>query len=338
MTDKPVVWQLLTIDINFDIFDNVINNEFMFKGSAFMNRQQLEMFLSLSKSLNFTKTASEFYTSQPTISRQIVLLEEEWGINLFVRNKREVRLTPSGAIMYEKCIESLKIIDDGIAKCNDISNGTTGNLRLGILETMDTSIFVMPIASYFNSLFPNIHLNIEKRSFRELREKLESGYIDIVFTLDFDIKGISNLAYDKFCDVTAGIVVSKNSPLAKKEHLDPEDFIDETFLLPCPSDCPGRKEELENILKNLGIKYKGMEYRDNAESVTLNIRSGKGVALLDTSISVVSDESHYTFFPLPKEIAPLSVVYAWKKDNTNPAMAQFINTLFTRENIDVFFN
>lgn len=302
-----------------------------------MTRQQLEIFLSLSKSLNFTKTAGEFYTSQPTISRQIVLLEEEWGVSLFVRNKREVRLTPSGVIMYEKCLEALKIIDDGITKCKDIPNGTTGNLRIGILETMDASMFVLPVASYFNSLFPNIHLNMERRSFRELREKLDSGYLDIIFTLDFDVKGISNLAYDKFCDVTAGIVISKNSPLAIKDYLDPEDLIDETFLVPCPSDCPGRKEEVEIMLGKLGYKFKNIAYRDNAESVTLNIRAGKGVSLLDTSITVVSDEDHYKFFPLPKEVAPLSIVYAWKKHNTNPTLAQFINILFLRKNIDVFY-
>ncbi len=303
-----------------------------------MNQVQLEMFLSLAKNLNFTKTAEEFFTSQPTISRQINLLEEEWGLSLFIRNKREVRLTPAGTIMYDKCVEILNLIDEGIEKSKELINGNTGNIRIGILETMDTSIFVMPVASYFNSKFPSIHLNIEKRSFRELREKLEAGFFDIIFTFDFEIKNAPNLAYDKFCDVTAGIVISKKHPLAQKETLEKDDLLNENFLLPRPSDSPKRKEELEDVLEKIGIKHKGVIYLDNAESVNLNIRAGKGVALLDTSVTIVSDEIHYKFFPLEKELAPLSVVYAWKKDNTNPAMAQFINTLFTRTNIDVFHN
>lgn len=171
-----------------------------------MNRNQLEIFFSLSKTLNFTKTAKEFYTSQPTISRQISLLEEEWGLSLFVRNKREVSLTLSGEIMYEKCMEALKLIDDGIAKSKEAINGTTGEIRIGILETMNSS----------------------------------------------------------------------------------------------------------------------------------NIRSGKGVALLDTSIAAVSDESRYKFFPISKDVAPLSLVYAWRIDNVNSALDQFINTLFIKEHIDVF--
>lgn len=301
-----------------------------------MNRIQLEIFFSLSKTLNFTKTAKEFFTSQPTISRQISLLEEEWGLSLFVRNKREVSLTLSGEIMYEKCMEALKLIDDGVAKSKEAVNGTTGEIRIGILETMNSSMFVMPVASYFNKEFPNIYLNIERRSFGELRRKLDAGYFDIIFTLDFDLKEMNEIVYDKFCDVTIGILLAKNHPLSTKENLETEDLKDETFLLPCPSDSPGRKEELELILKKLNLKYKDIVYIENAESVTLNIRSGKGVALLDTSIAVVSDESHYKFFPISKDVAPLSLVYAWRIDNVNSALDQFINTLLIREHIDVF--
>ena len=147
---------------------------------------------------------------------------------------------------------------------------------------------------------------------------------------------MKEIVYDKFCDVTTGILLAKNHPLTTKENLETEDLKDETFLLPCPSDSPGRKEELELILKKLNLKYKDIVYRENAESVTLNIRSGKGVALLDTSIAAVSDESRYKFFPISKDVAPLSLVYAWRIDNVNSALDQFINTLFIKEHIDVF--
>lgn len=301
-----------------------------------MNRIQLEMFLSLSKNLNFTKTANEFFTSQPTISRQIVLLEEEWGFPLFIRNKREVTLTSAGIIMAEKCHEALNIIDEGLKNSKKTRNGTTGSIRIGMLETLNSSVFVMPVASYFNRLFPDIHLNIEKRSFGELREKLDNGHLDIIFTLDFDLRHMKGIAYDKYCDLTAGILMSSQHKLAKKEFLMDDDLKDEVFLLPCPEDTPGRKEDLERILKSAGLIYKDIVYRDNADSVNLNIRTGKGVALLDNSISVIADEAHYKFFPVKKEHAPLALVYAWKQDNQNAALVQLINILLQKETIDIF--
>jgi DNA-binding transcriptional LysR family regulator len=117
-----------------------------------MNRQQMEIFLSLAKNLNFTKTANEFYTSQPTISRQISLLEEEWEVALFVRNKREVRLTPAGTIMFEKCQEALKIIDDGLQESRETESGTTGNIRIGFSNNV-FFCFCYPVASFLIKLF-----------------------------------------------------------------------------------------------------------------------------------------------------------------------------------------
>ena len=148
-----------------------------------MNRQQLEMFLSLSKTLNFTKTANDFFTSQPTISRQISLLEEEWGLPLFIRSKREVRLTPAGTIMCGKCKESLELIDDGLLKSRKAEQGNSGKIRIGMLESMNSSFFVTPVAASFNKKYPDIYLSFEKRSFAELRDKLSSGHFDIIFSL-----------------------------------------------------------------------------------------------------------------------------------------------------------
>lgn len=59
------------------------------------------MFKELTKNLSFSKTAETFYTTQPTVSRQIRMLEEEWGVRLFDRNKRQVKLTKAGMIMAD---------------------------------------------------------------------------------------------------------------------------------------------------------------------------------------------------------------------------------------------
>lgn len=303
-----------------------------------MNRQQIEMFISVAKHLNFTKAAPEFFTSQPTVSRQISLLEEEWGFPLFVRNKKEVRLTSGGAIMLSKCKEVISLIDSGLQENRELEQGRSGNIRIGCLESMDTSIFVSPTAVYFNKQNPNIHIGIEKRSFAELREKLDSGYFDIIFTFDFEAKYMQNIIYDKFCNVRCGFLMSKNHKLANRADLKLEDFSNETFILPDALDSPGRTEELKNILDRLGISCNNIIYVPNQDSIMLNIRAGKGLALMDSSITSIFEEEHFSFYQLPEGAAPLSVVYAWKQDNLNPVVALYINTLFLKEYIDVFYN
>ena len=76
-----------------------------------MTDMQIKMFMELTRTLSFSKTAETFYTTQPTISRQIRMLEEEWGIRLFDRNKRQVKLTKAGKVMadffaeHEDCLK-----------------------------------------------------------------------------------------------------------------------------------------------------------------------------------------------------------------------------------------
>ncbi|MBO4835604.1 MAG: LysR family transcriptional regulator [Lachnospiraceae bacterium] len=77
-----------------------------------MTDMQIKMFMELTRSLSFSKTAETFYTTQPTISRQIRMLEEEWGIRLFDRNKRQVKLTKAGKVMADFFDEH----DDGLKK------------------------------------------------------------------------------------------------------------------------------------------------------------------------------------------------------------------------------
>ena len=67
-----------------------------------INFQQMEYFLSVAEKLNFTEAAKSLYISQPSLSKQISLLEEELGFALFIRNKRSVRLTPAGEVLNRK--------------------------------------------------------------------------------------------------------------------------------------------------------------------------------------------------------------------------------------------
>ena len=66
-----------------------------------MTDLQVKFFMELTRTPSFSKTAETFYTTQPTVSRQIKMLEEEWGVKLFDRNKRQVQLTKAGKIMAD---------------------------------------------------------------------------------------------------------------------------------------------------------------------------------------------------------------------------------------------
>lgn len=291
-----------------------------------MTSQQIAIFLSLAENLNFTQTAKEYYTTQPTVSRQISLLEEELGFPLFIRNKKEVRLTFQGTVMKEKFKEAQEAVKDGIRQVRRMQSGENLQLRIGSLEGMDPDLFVAPGAACFNRQYPSVRVSVERRSFGELRRKLDRGDLDLIFTLDFETKYLNDILYEEYYPLHAGILMSEDHPLASIEDLKARDFSGQTFILPEEYDSPGRTEELREILRRSGIVCGDIIYVPNEESILLNIRSAKGVGLLDSSWREVRD-ARYRFFELDPETARLTAVCVWKKDNSNPAVSMYVDML-----------
>ncbi|NTV91030.1 MAG: LysR family transcriptional regulator [Clostridiales bacterium] len=293
-----------------------------------MNSEQVEIFLCVARFLSFTAAAAELHTTQPTVSRQISLLEKEWGFSLFARNKKEVRLTPGGRIMLQKCREAQTAIASGIKEAMDIENGISGTVRIGCLESMDSSVHIEPRAAEFIKKYPSIRMSIVKRSFSELRSKLEAGELDVIFTLDFELNNLKNIEHEALCPVCCGILMNASHPFARKSFISPEEWKDETFILPDEEDSPGRQSELKRVMEGMRISYRNVLFVPNQESMLMNVLAGKGVALMDTSVLSVNDKGLYSFYPLDEAKVPLSVVYAWKKENTNPALILFLNSMF----------
>jgi len=293
-----------------------------------MNSQQIEYFLSAVKHLNFTKAADEFYTSQPTISRQIALLEDELGFELFIRDRGNLQLTAGGAIMAQELQRSNKIIHDAIARVEFVSDGREGEISIGYVSGMNTDLYVYPPTVDFMGKYPLINVMIESRSFSGLRKDLDSGEFDLIFTFDFELPTIQNASHIECYTVSTLIAMSSSHPLADKDIIIPQDFSGQTFLLPRPMDSNMGRSDVLEILKKLNITGVKLISMNGIESMLFSVRSGVGVALLDSSMELVFD-NRYRYFLLPKEhvFSTLRIEAVWKKDNLNPIIPIYLEVL-----------
>ena len=229
-----------------------------------------------------------------------------------------------------------KKLESGLGEVKEVREGKTRNIRIGFLEAMDTALFVEPTASYFSHRFPGIDISLEKHSFAGLPNGLVSGELDIIITLDFEARVIQDIAYNTYYPVQAVFLMSRNHPLASKKDLKPIDFAEETSFTTEAIASTDQIEEFRGICRKNGFECRNILTAKNQGSVMLQVRSGKGVALVDTSLVNIYDKNLYSYFILPKETAPVSVIYAWKKDNLNPAVALYINTLIDSGPIDIY--
>lgn len=290
-----------------------------------MLSEKIEIFIEAADSLRFSAVAKKRYTTQPTISRQISALEEEWGVKLFVRSNKGLRLTPEGAIMLNCCKKMKESCEKSLAMAKEIQIGKQDKLRLGFLETLDVERIFMPFMTEFSETYHELDISITYASFGELRRGLEKNVFDIIYTLDFEEKNIrSDVVVDEILNLKPWIVLSRNHPLFYKEDLKLEDCLNEYFYLPETTDSPGREEDLRMILKSNGIGNGKIRFVSNLESVLFQVKMGKGIALLDSGVKEILN-SDFRTLELKTHEGSLNLVCVWKKDNLNPFLPLFLN-------------
>lgn len=291
-----------------------------------MITEKIEIFLDVAEYLCFTDVAKKRYTTQPTISRQISALEEEWGLQLFIRTNKGLRLTPEGVIMLGCCKKIKQQCESSIQVARQIELCKEENLRIGFLENIDIDNFFIDFLEAFSQKYSNVNISIYRHSFGELRTGLEKGKLDIIYTYNFDVKNIkTEVVANRLANIKCRFVISQKHHLFKKEELSFNDLVEEYFYIPEAMDAPGREDDLQMILKAHGISSVKICCVSNLDTVLFNVRMGKGVALLATCTKWINQEN-FRGLELVDTYGTIGLECVWRKDNLNPYLSIIANS------------
>ena len=154
-----------------------------------MELRQLQFFVAVAERLNFSRAAEALYISQPSLSYQIAELERELGVELFMRDRRRVALSPAGALLLEPSRELLAVserirnIAGEIARNGAGPDAGSGRLRVGFDSTEDhfECIGRTDALARFSSLFPGVDLDCRQQDFDLCTRGLLDGELDVAF-------------------------------------------------------------------------------------------------------------------------------------------------------------
>ena len=149
-----------------------------------MTTQQLGYFIRLAEELNYTYVARIFFITQPTLSRQIVNLENELNVNLFVREHNSVKLTKEGKHFYERIKPLYQEFIRAVEETQKIS-GTSGSVTIGLQEEQLISSSLGQAIGVLRERHPNLHINILRGTYDALFEGLNNGKYDILNVLHY---------------------------------------------------------------------------------------------------------------------------------------------------------
>lgn len=195
-----------------------------------MNIIHLENFLAIVKYKSFSAAALELCITQSSLSKHIMALEKELGMELFDRSKREIKLTAAGHVFHKHA----EIIDSSyrgmIKEMKDFNIHEKTTIRIAAIPVL-TQYNIPGAIAKFKETYPNIAVELSEESHRSrLLTGLNKGIYDMVIMrtnfLDERQYHIWPLAEDEL-----SFVVSKNHPMADRESVSMNELNDEKFIL-----------------------------------------------------------------------------------------------------------
>ena len=290
-----------------------------------MNLMRIKYFVAVAKWGSFSKAAQTLYVSQPNLSRQIALMEQEVGFELFRRSGKSIQLTRAGEYLYSQLRDLPEMTERAIAHAESISRRDSGSLSIGVLEGQDVNAFLSDRISILREQDPDLNIEMERNSFRNLRQGLERGTYDGLFTLEFELDGHPDWESMMLLQQPGAIVISRSHPLAQKDVLTIEDVRNEPFVAISREDSPGGYNLLLKQCAECGFEPNIVRETATLESLFLCVEMGIGVAILDRNTRLERNTALRIIDIPGSRAAGLTAV--WRKDNRNPMVPALINLL-----------
>lgn len=292
-----------------------------------MDTQQIKSFLTAAKCLNFTEAASQLFISQPTLSRQILNMEKELNMQLFIRRQKSVQLTPAGAFLYDKLSALYHEYTDIIHMAQIKAAGYSDIFRIGILDGHDVNALFPNLMKNCFDKYPNVQISLTRGSFHVLTDSLYNGSVDLIFTLLFDIDKKEQLSFLKVKSLLDVIVMPKAHPLASRDEISLADLADEQIFLISPEDSSEAASRYLSYCHSLGF-FPKFRYAPNLETEMLWAEAGLGIALIN-DYNILAYHPGLKILPVREfqNNPDTDLVAAWHSGSQKPFLKNFLKEL-----------
>ena len=227
--------------------------------------------------LNVSATAQSLYTSQPGISKQIRLLEDELGVEVFARSgKHLTHITPAGEVILELAGEMLRKADSIKRVAQEFSNERSGALSIATTHTQ--ARYVLPgIINSFIGEYPDVSLSMQQGTPMQIAEMAAEGSVDFAIATEA-LELFSDLIILPCYRWNRCIVVPKDHPLAQLDRL----TLDAVAAHPIVTYTFGftGRSKLDDAFNSKGLTPKVVFTAVDADVIKTYVRLGLGIGIV----------------------------------------------------------
>ena len=281
----------------------------------------------LAETLNFTETARRLYTTQSALSKHIQAVENDLGVQLFVRNQQGVQITEAGKVFIENGKRLIERYDNTLISLDRLQAGIDCTLNVGCL--MGAASFFLPeTINRFLELHPNVDIQPMAMEIDDILEGFESGKLDIGITTE--LVPLSNSRFNKMplYDDYIRVIVPKRHRLAQKERVSIKDLENEVLLLPNATFMMRESAILDSILQGLKGRARIKENANDIMSLFLLMQTKRYVTILyDHVKNFPSIGGEFKYLELEEMPQSFNVSAVWERAKENEVVVDLARTM-----------
>lgn len=282
-----------------------------------MELRVLKYFLVTAQEKNITKAAEILHITQPTLSRQLMELEEELNTTLFIRGKREITLTNDGIFLKERAEEIIELSEKTKKDFANQKEKLTGTISIGCVEAISVDILIKAIEN-FSKKYPNVNFDLYNGYGNDIKEKIDKGLIDIGLVLEpAEISKYDFLRL--FQKEKWGILMKADDEIGNKKTISMADVSKENLIIPKRG---AMQNEILNWFHSKGQTPFIFATYNLFSNAVLLVEKGLGKAVcMDGALSIKNNEK-IKFIPFEPEVITKGIII-WKKNQVNRTCISF---------------
>jgi len=242
-----------------------------------MNLDQIRNFYEVAVNRSFTLAAEKLFRTQPAISTQVRMLEEELGEKLFDRIGKKVCLTQAGELLFGYAERLLSLHDEAKLAVTELHASPRGKLLIGANEA--TCLYVLPqLFALFKEKYPEVQISIYRNFSKKVVDKILGNQLDFgIVTLpvpDHDLY-VMPIAEDELW-----LITSPTHPLASRSSVVLEDVVSYPFIFHKAGTTR------ERLVKHFGASWKNMNISmelASIETIKKFVSIGMGISIVPKS-------------------------------------------------------
>lgn len=194
-----------------------------------MNTFQLHCFLTVANTLSFARAAEQLNVSQPTITHQIKMLENELNVKLFRRSTRLVEITPEGQTFIEDARSMISIEDRAKMRFSDREEHPIASLAIGC-SSYAQLILLTELLHKLNKEIPNFHPRIHVATRNQLFRLLDNQQVHVIFDTKDKRAADNQVKFKELSQSEISCVCRQDHPFAQRDSISIQELTGESLV------------------------------------------------------------------------------------------------------------